>query len=91
MHGVISRCSSCVLAQGLPEHSAVLPVAETPPPSPPPLPAPAPVGAWAASLGEWGLLVWPMVGGQEGEAGAGAAGESVWKGSAHCCGVTHQP
>lgn len=36
MHGVISWRSSCVLAQELPKHSAMLPVAEAPLPPPQP-------------------------------------------------------
>ena len=71
--GVISWCSSCVLAHRLPERSAALPAAETPLPWPL-APTPAPARGLHHWAGERGLLACPGAGGQEGEAGARAAG-----------------
>lgn len=69
MQRVISWRSSSVLAQGLPEHLAVLPAAETPLPPPQ---TPAPVHGLHHRLSGV-FLPAPEPEGQEGEAGSGVS------------------
>lgn len=64
MHGVVSWCFSCVLAQGLPECLAMFPVAETPLATSTGTSTSTSTGPWVASSVKQGLLTAPELGGR---------------------------